>query len=164
MNRLLNAYEHMANAHDDLFHAMDTIVNLLTHGPLIRKAKAVRILAKLAPTHYDAICKAGGVPHIVELLKGGAESEAARDAAKVLDKLAKDSKSRGDLIEAAGGIPPLIEWLDHANHVEAKAISFSALQHLCATCADRERRISPHLFPDDTMDGVSVLLSMNAKK
>lgn len=79
--------------------------------------------AGVAENSHNIIREAGGIPPLVALLAGGAESVAAEDAAGALFNVAATSANK-EAIREAGGIPPLVALL--AGGVESGAAENAA--------------------------------------
>lgn len=80
----------------------------------------------------ESVRLAGGIPHLVKLLRAGPEEDATLQAAGALCNIA-DSEENRDAIREAGGICPLVNLLVNSSDMEMPSVAAGALRNLAAS-------------------------------
>lgn len=165
LSSLCKAFEKISQeAYDEQIifkEQMPSLIQLLTFGPLSRKAKAAWIASRLSSEHHDAMVNQGALPPLVAMLSGGVGSEAAQGASFALSQLAYNSERRSDAIAAAGAIPPLRELVRSGG---ARTKAADALRNMAANSARCHAEIAAlkQPRPDEATEAAQALSSLMA--
>ncbi|WIA28525.1 hypothetical protein OEZ86_011067 [Tetradesmus obliquus] len=127
------------------------------HSKQQAAAMALRTIVEVDPWARSAacsaaVCRAGGVPALVQLLSNSADAEVQRDAARALSSIAKAGDAGKAAVCDAGGVAALVQLLGSSTNESVQYDAALALRHLDAVDAACQALVQAVLLPSSCTD------------